>query len=66
MNKQLEDKLASAKREAVTVTKQRDELKERVRILEKRCLELQHENAEHRSMYRSLFRTLQEAQKWQT
>lgn len=65
MNKQLEDKLGHAKREAKALTKQRSDLKERVRILEKRCLELQHENAEHRSMYRSLFRTLQEAQKWQ-
>lgn len=39
---------------------------DRIKRLERKCLELQHENAEHRSMYKQMFRTLQEAQKWQT
>lgn len=56
--------MTQTERDLKAVTKQRDDLKERVRILEKRCLELQHENAEHRSMYKQMFRILQEAQKW--
>ena len=51
MNKQLENKIGQQKREIAALT-------DRVRRLEKRCLELQHENAELRHANDKDFRIL--------
>ena len=51
MNKQLESKIGQQKREIAALT-------DRVKRLEKRCLELQHQNAEYKHANDKAFRIL--------
>ena len=51
MNKQLESKIGQQKREIAALT-------DRLKRLEKRCLELQHQNAEYKHANDKAFRIL--------
>lgn len=53
MNKQLENKIGHQKREIAALT-------DRVKRLERKCLELQHQNAEYRHAHNKAFGILRE------